>query len=549
MCSKVSEENYSSLAPMGPYSTDSLPTNNTRALLSANLQNVFQNESEIKKYFETKTNCSSIEEMLLDSTNIVSEERLVSILNEIAKTEKGCDILKALKSAIDNNPNEKVAFVENDEYSKFIYEEMLLQILSQEESIKKESINAESKNEKINKLKSVKEVKKLYAKVKQCKEEEEKIEENRYAFDSAKAIEYKDKKMPLIININKNLISDERYIFDKNKITTHKFPANEKSEAYSIAHELTHVVSFLNFFAKNPGGDWYKRKNADTGWVDFFNETEQMKEVYHGLLLDGFTPKQIIDAFRTFFLNTEEARNVLGLVKGTVDGRETLIGEFHLFTKREVCSIVLYPNTELDQKIRDQLSPQQTTATLQNLELGPIHRAILNRVTNKLNDMYLPKIKQDSIDAEDVLGSQFEGFNLVNVPRENSAIEAIKKVIPNSGNRNFFNIQNSIEEVTDNYVLQQLMFSTSSLPRDMIKQQVEIDHLQDMASLADRDIVLIRSDDKNPQNYTFKKFDTNGQETTPKSFEEIKEKNPNAVFIYYNGVNHFQALVPQQPAQ
>ena len=44
------------------------------------------------------------------------------------------------------------------------------------------------------------------------------------------------------------------------------------------------------------------------------------------------------------------------------------------------------------------------------------------------------------------------------------------------------------------------------------------------ASSIDLPVILIESDDKNPQNFTFKKFDTNGQETTPKSFEEIKNE-------------------------
>jgi len=85
----------------------------------------------------------------------------------------------------------------------------------------------------------------------------------------------------------------------------------------------------------------------------------------------------------------------------------------------------------------------------------------------------------------------------------------------------------------------------------MVRQQTEIDYLQDIAKLADRDIVLIQADDKNPQNYTFKFFDANGFNTDlqDKNLKSVFEKNPNTAFIYYNGVNHFQALVPQQPAQ
>ncbi len=434
--------------------------------LNTNLEEIFEDIDELEKYFNCQdTNCN---------IDIFS---LTNILNEIAETKTGCNILKALKSAlIDKNTGRKL-----------------------EDSIK---INIS-----------------LWT-----------SEYNQYSFSP-----FSNDKNCLDVIINTKPINEERYVFDKNKITTHNFPANEKSEAYFIAHELTHVISFLNSGVTSEA-DWKLRKGGltggendlqkiqqDAGWVNFFNETEQMKEVYHGLLLDGFTPKQIIDTFRTFFLNTEEARNVLGLVKVNIDGQETFIGEGEMFKERNRFDgvIVTYLN-----------EPRQ---------LNVIEKAILNKIIDifQLGVSYINNCPQ-FLDANDALGDQFEGFNLVNVPRENSAIAATLNANGESLDR--------VDEISNNISnflqIHNLDFETSYC--------MNHDALRDINSIAyniNKSIVVVQSDDKNPQTYTFKKFDTNGQVTTPKSFEEIKEKNPNAVFIYYNGVNHFQAMVPQQPAQ
>jgi len=93
---------------------------------------------------------------------------------------------------------------------------------------------------------------------------------------------------------------------------------------------------------------------------------------------------------------------------------------------------------------------------LDNLEkISDLEKNILIQIQNKLKGLSLLPIteRKKSKNVFYVLGSQFAGFDLVNAPRENSVIEAIQKAIPNLRNRDFSNIQNSIEEVTDNYVL------------------------------------------------------------------------------------------------
>jgi len=167
---------------------------------------------------------------------LLPKDRCVEILNKIASTKSGYDILNGLKTKLDElQPAKKILFVQKQKY-EFVSEAAL-------------SSNVDF----------------------------------------------------LVVNVASKCIFEQRYIFDGNQVTTHELLANETSEAYFIAHELTHVVSFLNSGITDEH-DWANRKTTDAGWVDFFNETDKMQEVYHGLLLDGFTPKQIIETFKTFFL-------------------------------------------------------------------------------------------------------------------------------------------------------------------------------------------------------------------------------------------------------
>lgn len=257
-----------------------------------------------------------------------------------------------------------------------------------------------------------------------------------------------------------------------------------------------------------------------------------MQAVYHGLLLDGFTPKQIIDTFKSFFKNTEEARNVLGLVKGTVDGQETLIGEGAMFREQNgnTC-IVTYLGEER--------------------QLDKIEQAVLTKIQSKLNyGINIVDKRQDSIDAGIALGKDFAGFKLVNVPRENSAIEAIKKIDQNLENKDFYQEIGIIDDQVNFTIDFQREFAREYIPQDQLKAQTEFGNLSIIARRAEKSIVVVQSDETKPSQYTFNQFDAHGQITPCEgTLQQIREQNPNAVFIYYNGVNHFQALVPKEVGQ
>lgn len=88
------------------------------------------------------------------------------------------------------------------------------------------------------------------------------------------------------------------------------------------------------------------------------------------------------------------------------------------------------------------------------------------------------------------------------------------------------------------------------IARDVVRLHTEIGHLGDMANVFGRDIVVVQSDETKPSQYTLNQFDAHGQITPCEgTLQQIREQNPDAVFIYYNGVNHFQALVPQEVGQ
>lgn len=465
---------------------------------------IFSNES-IDTYFQTNAT-TTVEDGIVP----IGKDRLIGILNKIVETEAGYNILKALKTELDKIPGDrrrKIALQLNDENSE------------KDKYLKDCNFNPEgmTKDEKEAELKKLNYVD-LGIK-------------NFYAFDSARAIQYP--QQPLIININKNLISEERYIFDGNKIITHEFPANEKSEAYFIAHELTHVVSFLNFIADSPGGDWDKRKDVDADWTDFFKETERMQEIYHGLLLDGFTPKQIIEEFKNLFSNTEETRNVLGLVKGTVDGQETLIGEGAMFREQNGNTCIVTYLVGLKQPQTD------------------VEKAVLKNIRDMFDyEITFTRESQDSIDAEIALGKDFAGFNLVNVPQENSAIEAIKKIDQNLENKDFYQEIGIIDDQVNFTIGFQRKFAREYIPQDQLKAQTEFGNLSIIARRAEKSIVVVQSDETKPSQYTLNQFDAHGQITPCEgTLQQIREQNPNAVFIYYNGVNHFQALVPKEVGQ
>lgn len=89
MCSLKIEQN---MAPTGVQEQIELK----EFFLNANLSEIFEDIDGVEKYF----NCE-------DVNNFIDIFTLTNILNEIAETEAGCNILKALKAALGNPPDNK----------------------------------------------------------------------------------------------------------------------------------------------------------------------------------------------------------------------------------------------------------------------------------------------------------------------------------------------------------------------------------------------------------------------------------------------------------
>jgi len=202
---------------------------------------IFSDES-IDIYFQTNATTA-----VDDEITTISKDRLINVLNKIAETEAGFNILKALKSTLGNLPdNKKIVFNVEDTYN----------------------------------------------------------------FDSDSAINSDNNRLIVGVSkcfLNSECNS-ERYIFDEGKFVLKSFDSNADSETYFIAHEFAHVVSFLNSGITDYETWENVRKKRPIGWVEFFRETDEMFNVYKELLLMGYTPLEICDGFKFLFLKQRKKR-------------------------------------------------------------------------------------------------------------------------------------------------------------------------------------------------------------------------------------------------
>ena len=170
------------------------------------------------------------------------------------------------------------------------------------------------------------------------------------------------------------------------------------------------------------------------------------------------------------------------------------------------------------------------------------------------------------INAEIVLGADFSNFSLIDVPRNgNCGISAVlvasgilegKFPISNEGQLLFSDDQ--LEQVRN--LRQQAAKCVLSLPNCVNENST---HLVDermtlnngdftFVSMAmQRPIVLVQPSATGDNPYTIISFSKDGNETkltSDQTPEQLLAKNPETLFIYFNGINHYQALKQKDPS-
>lgn len=176
-----------------------------------------------------------------------------------------------------------------------------------------------------------------------CVDEDIKEMENSYAFSSEVALSPNSTELCVTIKDAPDN-EDTRVVFN-GKFTEDFKLSNllngDSIEAYVIAHELSHLVSFLSStecttsdVATN-SNNWERRKND---WCSFLT-TPRMESINRDLLENGLSQDSINSVFRTLFVTTEEARNLLGF---EVDG--CLFGEYCFLNQKNNFILPIYLN-------------------------------------------------------------------------------------------------------------------------------------------------------------------------------------------------------------
>jgi hypothetical protein len=181
---------------------------------------------------------------------------------------------------------------------------------------------------------------------------------NNYAFKSEAAL---GNTNPIYVAIKSPPPeAEKRFVFDgteiKEQIITSRFLNNKNLEAYLISHELAHVVSFLSSGITDANA-WNTRKQ---NWSEFLKES-RMKPIYNALHDQGLSDQDIHDSFQRLFTNTEEARNLLGVIPGQNEGE--YIGEFYLFNEHNNYELLTYldkdtPLTDCDRAVLNAIAAE-----------------------------------------------------------------------------------------------------------------------------------------------------------------------------------------------
>lgn len=360
---------------------------NSGHLQEANQSQSVFSDQELKEYFIVDSDKRPT--YLHEKVNLISFERLKNILNTIEKSNAGRNILVVLKKLLGPNPEKKICFAslnalleaKNNIYALYNGDDQTFRnafdgntchkgFIKMFEIIKKphsESIDWKrflmsevllSDFDNMEELGNFLESKKLISSddIEAIKEKYN-IEKINYGFSG---------NNNYCININEEITKLERFVFDGEKIIAENLQemlgSKEALEAYIIAHELVHLISFITFEKAsnlNPTTEtWSTRKD---NWGAFF-KTPKMNPIYEELQ-KKYQDNEISQAFKNLFFNVEEARNLLGFVP---ENRQDLpeVGEFFLFNEKEKFLLPTYLT-----EVR---------------ELTDIEKTVLNTISEKL---------------------------------------------------------------------------------------------------------------------------------------------------------------------
>ena len=570
-----------------------------------NRQPVFS-EQELKKYFIVDSNERPAK--LPKEVNLISFERLKNILNTIEQSPAGRNILIVLKNLLGDNHKEKQicflnldalfnaknevctlykneynnddqtfrnAFDGNACHKSFI--KMMEVIINPHPKpmdwksfLMSEVLLSDFKN--IEEIRSFLESKKLIS--------SDDIEAIKTKYDARK--ENYGFSIPLTecngcycININEEIPTLERFVFDGKEIVAKNLEemlgSKKAAEAYIIAHELVHLISFITFEKDSNSNTttdtWSIRKD---NWDNFFN-TLKMQPIYNALK-EKYSEDTIRKAFKVLFENVEEARNLLGFVP---ENRLDLpaVGEFFLFNEQEKFLLPTYL-TEVRELTNIEKDVLKTIAnakgfeiSLQNGSMTDEEKKCLKYSSNNFRSYIdIEEKMMDDIQAgvlstkpQNITKKVLSGYQLVNVSGSNNncGVRALLTAINRADTANEETIkqqrQNALQTF-DAYIATHTDHNKSQQTIEQTRNRIEnsgqmltTEDFQWFASSLNRPIAIVVQRPNGEISY--RHFSNTGDITDPNgipnqdAFLNLIGQQPNTIVIYHSGI-HFQALVP-----
>lgn len=171
------------------------------------------------------------------------------------------------------------------------------------------------------------------------------------------------------------------------------------------------------------------------------------------------------------------------------------------------------------------------------------------------------------INAEIVLGADFSNFSLIDVPRNgNCGISAVlvasgilegKFSISNEGQLLFSDDQlekvRNLRQQAETKCVLSLANGVNEISTHLVDERMTQNNgdFTFVSVAMQRPIVLVQPSATGDNPYTMIRFSTKGHETKLTSDQTPKQllaKNPETLFIYFNGINHYQALKQKDPS-
>lgn len=300
------------------------------------------------------------------------------------------------------------------------------------------------------------------------------------------------------------------------------------NEGRCAGHEFYHICRFLKFI----DSEGFFKEKAD----------EEKKSFY------PFTAKA---SCQKLFENGEDMRNLCGF-KITENGKvQEAIGEFDFW--QEAISEITSKNPELKKAY--------ILPIYKNVELDDNDKILLNQLfALKFLNIQGPT----RMDASVILGSDFENFEIIDVPGDGNCGITSALVASGQISQNFETEQNGILSLTKEQK-EKVIFCRQSAAKQALAlplsdglsittrcgfmgNWIENTDFVFVAQAINKPIVLVQPVVGDQRGYAMHLFTLDGQEQIYNSNahetpQDIKTKHPNVVFIYFNGINHFQALV------